>query len=86
MFYVRDPTVGASQLFPVQHATLAPVPASKEFNIKAIKTTTTQRPAANPNLTITKSSPPITMLTTAARNQTTLSAHTPPSGPGNVYT
>lgn len=92
MFYVWDSTVGASHLVPFQPATLAPVPATKDIRINTLtvfntsKTTTTQRPATKPNLAVTKTSPSITTVTTAARDQTTLSAHTPPSGPGNVYT
>ncbi|KAK3544763.1 hypothetical protein QTP86_026782, partial [Hemibagrus guttatus] len=72
--------VGAFHLIPVQPATSAPVPASKDFTINSTsKTTTTQRPTAKPNLTVTKTSQSITTLTTAAKTQTTLS--TSPSGP-----
>ncbi|GAA6084544.1 collagen alpha-1(VII) chain isoform X1 [Tachysurus ichikawai] len=77
--------VGASHLIPVQPATSAPVPASKEFSIDTTaindtsKTSTTQRPTAKPNLTVTKTSQRITTFSTAARDQTTLSS--PPSGP-----
>lgn len=86
VLYVCDCTVGASHLIPVQPATSAPVPASKEFSIDTTaindtsKTSTTQRPTAKPNLTVTKTSQRITTFSTAARDQTTLSS--PPSGPG----
>ncbi|KAF4079836.1 hypothetical protein AMELA_G00182860 [Ameiurus melas] len=80
--------VGASHLVPVQPGTPSPVPASKDFSINTTAidntsktTTTTQSPAAKPNLTVTKTSQSVTMLTTTARNQTTLSAQTRPSGP-----
>lgn len=93
MFYVCDSTVGASHPVPVQPGTPGPVPSSKDFSINTTAidntsktTSTTQSPAAKPNLTVTKTSKSVTMLTTTARNQTTLSAQTLPSGPGNVYT
>ncbi|XP_060759433.1 collagen alpha-1(VII) chain isoform X3 [Neoarius graeffei] len=79
--------IGASHLTPVKPATPNPVPASKVFSVNTTainntsKTTMTQRPTAKPNLTVTKTAQSITMLTTAARNRATPSAHTPPSGP-----
>ncbi|KAL6459618.1 hypothetical protein MHYP_G00313770 [Metynnis hypsauchen] len=85
--------LGASHLIPVQAATLGPVPAHtittshsgtarKPAGKETRKsTTTTLRPAAKPDMTITKTAQALTLLTTTVNDQSTLSVETPPPGP-----